>query len=378
MKVLYIIDSHPNNGGAPISTCSIATEVAKVYSNVSLVLPAQEKTYGISDIVKTIEVKTLKEKFPLFLFHPFKAITLIRELKKEINNIKPDIVHIHMPRAAWAVGILRYMKGIPSNIKLIYTDRDHVETYRWPLRLLSLLLIKSKYNEIVCLTNISSAYWKRKKSKVNIRVIPNSAGERYEKYDSKMHCKIRKRIEIDDKCFTVMFSGRMSIYKNWGLAKEIVRDLKGEDIFFVFAISTMNQEQEASYKEFCEELNLIGAKHVIFHNLSQEDMADLYYTSDIFVLTSDRESFGRTAIEAMSRKCVVIGRDVGGLPEVIGKKENILKCDVGAFSQRILQYKDNIEITRKDKKWFFERFNKNYTVAANTEKHKIMYENYMK
>jgi len=41
------------------------------------------------------------------------------------------------------------------------------------------------------------------------------------------------------------------------------------------------------------------------------------------VLDFKQESFGRTAIEAMSRKCAVLGRNVGGLPEVIQKRQHI-------------------------------------------------------
>lgn len=374
MKILYIIDSHPENGGAPISTCSIATEISKIYDDTFLILPAQDKPYSIIDKVRTIEIKELKNKFPLFINQPIKAITLVRVLRREITKLKPDIIHIHMPRAAWAVGLLKLLKAIPSNTKLIYTDRDQVETYRWPLRLLSLLLINLTYNHVVSLTNIGSFYWRNRIGKANVSVISNSAGKIYEKYDSSMHSKIRKGIQIDEGTFTIMFSGRMSIYKNWGLAKDIVLNLKNQDIFFIFAISTMNQEQEDSFKQFSAEIKDLGVKHVIFHNVTQDDMSNYYYMSDIFILTSDRESFGRTAIEAMSRKCVVIGRDVGGLPEVIGKEENVLECDINAFTERILFYKSNIDSLNEDKDWFIKRFINNYTVNANTEKHESIYE----
>ena len=35
------------------------------------------------------------------------------------------------------------------------------------------------------------------------------------------------------------------------------------------------------------------------------------------------ESFGKAAVEAMSRKCAVLSTTVGGLKEVIGKEENL-------------------------------------------------------
>jgi len=71
-----------------------------------------------------------------------------------------------------------------------------------------------------------------------------------------------------------------------------------------------------------------------------------------FCFNFNRESFGRTAIEAMSRKCAVLGRNVGGLPEVIQKEANIFDCDADKFVNRILEYKKNTEELEKDKDWF--------------------------
>jgi len=58
----------------------------------------------------------------------------------------------------------------------------------------------------------------------------------------------------------------------------------------------------------------------------------------------------------MSRKCAVLGRNVGGLPEVIQKEANIFDCDADKFVNRILEYKKNTEELEKDKDWFYERF----------------------
>lgn len=377
MKIAFVIDSHPENGGAPISACSIATEMSKIYSSINLILPTQTRQYLLSEKVNTVEIEGLGDRFPLFIFNPLKALRLIISLRKKILELKPDIVHVHMPRTAWSIGLLKALKLLPQNLKYIYTDRDNIQSYRWILRVISILLIKFMYNQVTCLTGISASYWKNQLGRAKIRVIPNYAGLIYENYDENIHSKVRKKFNIDNGVFTVMFSGRMSVYKNWGLAKEIVLNLNQEDIFFIFAISTMNHEQETEFKKFCKEIKLSGVRHLIFHNATQEEMSTYYYLADIFVLTSDREAFGRTAIEAMSRKCVVIGRNVGGLPEVIGKRENLLECNVEAFCNRITYYKNNLDILNKDKNWFFKRFYSNYTVNTNISKHCLMYEEVM-
>ena len=48
----------------------------------------------------------------------------------------------------------------------------------------------------------------------------------------------------------------------------------------------------------------------------QEQMEEILVVSDLFLLTSDYESFGLSALEAMAARMPVISTNAGGLPEV--------------------------------------------------------------
>lgn len=48
----------------------------------------------------------------------------------------------------------------------------------------------------------------------------------------------------------------------------------------------------------------------------QEQMEDIMNVSDIFLLTSEYESFGLSALEAMAARSIVISSNAGGLPEI--------------------------------------------------------------
>jgi N-acetyl-alpha-D-glucosaminyl L-malate synthase BshA len=48
----------------------------------------------------------------------------------------------------------------------------------------------------------------------------------------------------------------------------------------------------------------------------QEQMEDILAISDLFLLTSDYESFGLAALEAMAAEVPVISTNAGGLPEI--------------------------------------------------------------
>ena len=58
----------------------------------------------------------------------------------------------------------------------------------------------------------------------------------------------------------------------------------------------------------CDEIRFVG---------KQEQMEDILAIADLFLLTSDYESFGLAALEAMAAGVPVVSTNAGGLPEVI-------------------------------------------------------------
>lgn len=375
MKIMYVIDSSPINGGAPISTSILANQFVCDSNEVVMVMP-KNKAADISEKgVKRVELSRFFECFPLDVFHPAKAILLAKDLKAVIEKEKPDVIHANMPRGARAIGLLRLFKMISNEIKLVYTDREHIAQFSPLIRMLYVFFIARRYNAIICITEKSMEYWRKKVKKAKTSVVPNTAGKHYETYESNMHSIVRQRLMISDKKLTIMFAGRMIASKNWPLAKEIVSKLAKEDIHIIFAISYSNQEQENETHDFLKGIQELGVNYTFKENIPQNEMNELYYAADIFILTSNRESFGRTAIEAMSRKCAVLGRNVGGLPEVIQKEANILDCDAEKFVNRIIEYKENIGELETDKEWFYERYVNNYTVETYKRKHGDVYRN---
>ena len=66
------------------------------------------------------------------------------------------------------------------------------------------------------------------------------------------------------------------------------------------------------------------------HFLGEQDQLEpLFFCADLFLLPSEQESFGLTALEAMNCGVPVIATDVGGLPEVITHGETGYLFPVG-------------------------------------------------
>jgi N-acetyl-alpha-D-glucosaminyl L-malate synthase BshA len=61
----------------------------------------------------------------------------------------------------------------------------------------------------------------------------------------------------------------------------------------------------------------------------QDQLEPLFFCADLFLLPSEQESFGLTALEAMNCGVPVIGSAVGGMPEVITHGETGYLFPVG-------------------------------------------------
>ena len=59
------------------------------------------------------------------------------------------------------------------------------------------------------------------------------------------------------------------------------------------------------------------------------DVENVLHNADLFLLTSEKESFGLSALEAMASSVPVISSNAGGLPELVEDGESGFTCDIG-------------------------------------------------
>ena len=77
-------------------------------------------------------------------------------------------------------------------------------------------------------------------------------------------------------------------------------------------------------------------------------VAPLLAGADLFLLPSDRESFGLSALEALASGTPVIGTDAGGLPEVVRHGETGVLCQVGDVDGMA---REAVRILTDDARW---------------------------
>ncbi|HEX9563234.1 MAG TPA: N-acetyl-alpha-D-glucosaminyl L-malate synthase BshA, partial [Gemmatimonadaceae bacterium] len=84
-----------------------------------------------------------------------------------------------------------------------------------------------------------------------------------------------------------------------------------------------------------EEAKTLGVNEDVHFLGRIDDIAPLLASSDLFLLPSDRESFGLSGLEALACGVPVIGCNVGGLPEVVRDGETgVLRApgDIGGMA----------------------------------------------
>ena len=291
----------------------------------------------------------------------------IGAFKRIIKEEAPDLIHIEMSESLITYGFIR---GLFPHIPYIYTDRGMYYGYRKRSQLFMFPVLK-KGKMLITTTERNRALWEKNTDIRPLMVIPNTIGGMFESYEEEK----KKR----GGAFTIGFAGRICVEKDWPFVPVLVEGLKAAGLSFkvhlVLSLFEKGDRAEADglkikLREILPEDGLIYEE-----DLSQEEMSRYYYGLDLFIMTSSFESFGKAAVEAMSRKCAVLATNVGGLPEVIGKDENIYSKDnlekAVAYVKAVCE---NEELLKSEQEYFFKRYRENYTMEAYHRAHLRLYD----
>lgn len=362
-KILFISDfSFKIPGGAQKSMEIIMNGLSNEYE-FYVVMPG--KKYDCSNekfkCIFIEEYETLLANESLI-----KTYRLLKILNKIIKDINPDIIHPHMVSGMSLIEVLTLLGLIKC--KTIYTERGVADQYSKVNRFLIKKMCKN-FSKVVTTTeynkNLYFDLYQCHKDKID--VIPNTAGPLFER-------NIKKNSE--NLKLNIMFNARLVYNKNWDLSFEIIKWLsENYDFNYTVIVGTDNTEESKKQYENLAKKTRESIKKGNFYidsNLSLSQLYELYNKSDIFIMTSRSESFGRTALEAMATKNVIFATNIDGLSEVIGNEEYLFK-DLKEFKNKFLNFmKKNL---KEEKEKFYNRFIQNYSLDTNLKLYKELYDN---
>jgi nucleoside-diphosphate-sugar epimerase/glycosyltransferase involved in cell wall biosynthesis len=306
--------------------------------------------------------------------YPVSFLKYILKVRGIINKKKPLVIHTQAQVSFFIVALLKKFKMIPTNIKIIHTERGLYTKYNSFIKQIFHFFIK-ELNAFVTTTEFNMKYWRSaiqgKGLNLEYNIIENTAGKLFEAYDNVFE-------KADSDQIVIGFAGRYCDWKNWPLAVEISKKLNdslGEKLFVKMAVGCLDEKAERDARDMFNELNkLLGSRFNGVINIDINAMDKFYYDIDVFVLTSNynTESFGRTLVEAMSRKTAVLTTDAGGSVEVVGNKKNV--CGTSdEFIRKILHFYNSKDVLEIEKANNLYRVGQVYSLKNNIDKHIEMY-----
>ena len=187
-------------------------------------------------------------------------------------------------------------------------------------------------------------------------VLYNGVSEKFVKYSAERRAEIRHRYGLSPEEKIVAYVGNFLKVKNVAVLPDLffkihedfdnlMAEEKRDDVSLKFLIvgdGKLRPELEPLIKKAA------GIDVIFMGNRPADEMPDIMNCIDVLVLPSRNEGLPLVALEALKCGANVVGSDVGGIPEVIGKKNSIAfrkKVDgepdycgsefVGKFSWRV-------------------------------------------
>lgn len=171
-------------------------------------------------------------------------------------------------------------------------------------------------------------------------VLYNGVSEEFERFDEKMRTIYRENYGLEPEDKVVAFVGNLHPVKNVEVLPKLfsrihdnfemhLRDYPESHAdlkFWVVGDGKLRYQIESVVK------NTAGSQVVFWGNVEVERMIALMHCIDLLILPSRNEGLPLVTLEALSCGASVLGSEVGGIPEVIGK-DFCVPFDVNGYGQ---------------------------------------------
>jgi N-acetyl-alpha-D-glucosaminyl L-malate synthase BshA len=253
-------------------------------------------------------------RYPLFEYPPYDLALAVR-MHEVVRDHQLDVLHCHyaIPHAtsAWiaremlrdGAGDIRVVTTLHgTDITIVGQDRSFYSITRFSIERSDAVTAVSDYLR-------DETYRAFGCVGCEVEVIPNFINPA--QYDRTKHVFPIPREVIGGRKVIMHISNFRPVKR----VRDIVRTFAGINAV-IPSILVMVGDGPDRVEAEAEARELKVAEHVLF--LGKIDaIAPLLAGADLFLLTSDKESFGLSALEAMASGVPVVGADAGGLPEVV-------------------------------------------------------------
>jgi N-acetyl-alpha-D-glucosaminyl L-malate synthase BshA len=315
---------YPTFGGSGVVATELGIELSKKGHEVHFITYSQPvRLDALSSNLHYHEVNV--PDYPLFKYEPYE-LALSSKLFDVISKHKIDVLHVHyaIPHAYAAYMAKKILKENGYNIPIITTlhGTDITLVGNNPFYKPAVTFSINKSDIVTC---VSKSLMEDTREffgiKREIKVIPNFID--IDKYAKKHNLCQGNMLAQDDEKIIVHVS-------NFRPLKRIIDVLK----IFEKINQKINSKlimvgdgpDKKKAKEFLRKNNL--KNKVIFLGKTSE-VDEILCSSDLFLLPSEKESFGLAALEAMALKVPVISTNTGGLKDLNINGNSGYTSDIG-------------------------------------------------
>ncbi|MBS1748786.1 MAG: N-acetyl-alpha-D-glucosaminyl L-malate synthase BshA [Bacteroidetes bacterium] len=370
---------YPTFGGSGVLATELGMALADKNHTVHFITyrqPVRLNGFRANIFYHEVRVPT----YPLFEYPPYES-ALASTLVDVVKNNKIDLLHVHyaIPHASaayMAKQILekegRYVPVITTlhgtDITLVGRDKTYAPVVAFSINQSDAITAVSE--------NLREETYKTFSIEKDIQVIYNFVDVK--RFNRKPIDAFRKVIAPDNERIVLHASNFRKIKRVQDVIyifKKLNETIPSKLLFVGDGPERSMAEELCRELSLCDEIRFVG---------KQQDMEEIFAIADLFLLPSEYESFGLSALEAMAGGAPVVATNVGGLPEIVKPGENGYMGKVGDVDQmagyaiEILKDETTLMKFRENAKKQAQSFDISRIVPQYEKLYEQLYKNYCK
>lgn len=354
------ITCYPTYGGSGV----VATELGKALAQrgheihfITYAMPMRLDTYHDNIYYHEVDIPN----YPLFEFQLY-SLALAGKMVDVIKYEKLDVLHVHYAIPHAVSGFMaRQITSSKHDTKLVTT------LHGTDITLIGLEpsfqpLVKFSLEQSDAVTSVSRFLREKTLTNFNtqkeIEVIPNFVDTTL--YIPGRNCRLREQVAPNGE----VILGHVSNFRAVKRVPDTVHILqKVLEVMPAKLVLVGDGPERTETERLARELGIID--HVKFLG-KQNGLPQILSAMDLFLLPSQSESFGLSALEAMSCGVPVVATSSSGIPEVVVHGETGYVAEIGDV-QRMAKYVVDILTNKKKRETFSENARKRAVELFDTE-----------
>jgi N-acetyl-alpha-D-glucosaminyl L-malate synthase BshA len=336
---------YPTFGGSGVLATELGKALAQKNHQVHFITyqqPVRLNGFLPNIFYHEVQVPT----YPLFDYPPYET-ALASTLVDVIKNNQLQLLHVHyaIPHASAAymakkileqegihIPVITTLHG--TDITLVGRDKTYAPVVAFSINQSDAITAVSQ--------NLRDETYKNFKIEKNIEVIYNFVD--VQRFNRRPIDAFKKVIAPNGERILLHASNFRKIKRVQDVVRifhEVNKEIPSKLLFVGDGPERATAEDLARQLGVCNDIRFVG---------KQEQMEDILAIADLFLLTSEYESFGLAALEAMAAGVPVISTNAGGLPEIMINGQNGYMSDVGDvvdMSQNAINILENEETMKR-------------------------------